>query len=191
MRLTAVLALLFLAPISTGAAPPPHPVARKPAAQNDLDVLFGALSRTRGPEDAKPIEDQILAHFLASGSPSVDLLMHRAEAALVGKDQPDARKLLDAVTSVAPDFAEGWHQRGKMQAEEGDDQGAIISLNKTVTLNPRQFEAYAELGEVLLSNGDKKDALRILRRAVALDPHLDNLDREIEKLAREVEGEKI
>jgi Flp pilus assembly protein TadD len=78
-----------------------------------------------------------------------------------------------------------------MQAEAGDDQDAIISLNRAVTLNPRQFEAFEELGGVLLQNEDKKDALRVLRKAVALDPHLDNLDREIEKLSRDVEGEKI
>jgi Flp pilus assembly protein TadD len=174
---------------------PPNPAGQKaahaPASQNDLDVLFGALAHTRTPEDAKPIEEQILAHFAASGSPSVDLLMTRAAAALAGNDKPDARKLLDAVTGVAPDYAEGWHQRGRMQAEEGDDEGAVISLNKTVTLNPRQFEAFADLGGVLLQDGDKKDALRILRKAVALDPHLNNLDHEIERLSRDVEGEKI
>lgn len=172
---------------------PAHPGGKAPAhtSQNDLDVLFGALAHTRTPEDAKPIEEQILAHFVASGSPSVDLLMTRTAAALAGNDKADARKLLDAVTSVAPDYAEGWHQRGRMQAEEGDDEDAIISFNKTVTLNPRQFEALADLGGVLLQNGDKKDALRILRRAVAIDPHLDNLDHEIERLSRDVEGEKI
>ena len=189
-----ILALAFAgtaqaAPISpNGSAPnPPH----APATQNELDALFGALARTRTPEDAKPIEEQILAHFIASTSPSIDLLMTRAGAALTGGDKPDARKLLDAITVVAPDYAEGWHQRGKMQAESGDDEGAIVSLNRTVTLNPRQFEAYAELGEVLLQENDKKDALRIMRKAVALDPHLDNLDHEIERLSREVEGEKI
>ncbi len=164
---------------------PTHPGAQKPAhvSSNDLDALFGALAHTRTPEDAKPIEEQILAHFIASGSPSVDLLMTRAAAALTGGDKPDARKVLDAITDVAPDYAEGWHQRGKMQAEAGDDEGAIVSLNRTVTLNPRQFEAYAELGEVLLDDGDKKDALGVLRKALALDPHLDNLDREVERLS--------
>jgi Flp pilus assembly protein TadD len=183
---------MFLLSTIAGAAQAAAPSVVHPrAAPNELDVLFAALGHTRTSEDAKPIEDQILAHFLASGSPSIDLLMNRAGAALTGGDKPDARRLLDAVTDVAPAYAEGWHQLGKVQAEAGDDEDAIISLNKTVTLNPRQFEAFAELGAVLLQNGDKKDALKVLRKAVALDPHLDNLDREIEKLSREVEGEKI
>lgn len=195
MRITVVTFVLAMSVGAAHPAPPPQAGAPKsvqrPAPQSDLDVLFGALAKTRSPEDAKPIEDQIEAHFLASGSPSVDLLMTRAAAALTGNDKPDARKLLDAVTSVAPGYAEGWHQRGKMQADAGDDTGAIISLNKAVTLNPREFEAFAELGMVLLQNGDKKDALGIMRKAIALDPHLDNLDRMVEQLSREVEGEKI
>src|SRR5580704_13315339 len=145
MRSTAIIMFALFGLGCAYAAPMSHATPQKPAAQNDLDVLFGALGRTRGPEDAKPIEEQILAHFLVSGSPSIDLLMNRAAAALTGGDKPDARRLLDAVTNIAPSYAEGWHQRGKMQAEEGEDGGAIISLNKTVTLNPRQYEAYAEL----------------------------------------------
>lgn len=182
---TRILAL-SLAAVSVAAAPP-----HGPNPPNDLDILFSALAKTRAPEDAKPIEEQILAHFMVSGSPSVDLLMTRAAAALTGGDKPDARRLLDAVTDVAPNYAEGWHQRGKMQAEGGDDAGAIISLNRTVTLNPREFEAYAELGMVLLQSGDKKDALGVLRKAIALDPHFENLDHEVERLSRDVEGERI
>jgi tetratricopeptide (TPR) repeat protein len=181
------LPILVVAIASAAFAPPQH----RPPAPSDLDNLFTALAKTRTAEDAKPIETQIQNRFLASGSPSVDLLMTRAAAALAGGDKVVGRKLLDAVTGVAPNYAEGWHQRGKMQADEGDDAGAIISLNKAVTINPRQFEAFAELGEVLLADGDKKDALGQLRKALALDPHLDNLDRQVERLSRDVEGEKI
>jgi predicted Zn-dependent protease len=157
----------------------------------ELDALFAALAHTHSAEDAKPIEEQILAKFATSGSPSIDLLMTRAAAALTGGDKNDARRIVNDVTIVAPDYAEGWHLKAKMQARDGDDVGAIVSFNKTVTLNPRQFEAYAELGSVLLSDGDKKDALVTLRKALSLDPHLGDIDREVSQLAREVEGEKI
>lgn len=162
-----------------------------PPPDRDLDTLFTALAHTHSAEDAKPIEDQIVAKFLASGSPSIDLLMTRAAAALAGGDKKDARRIINDVTIAAPDYAEGWHIKAKMQAGDGDDVGAIVSFNKTVTINPRQFEAYGELGSILLANGDKKDALATLRKALALDPHLGNIDREVERLARDVEGEKI
>jgi len=185
-----LLVFALMTPASAGPAQPRAPVSR-PAQPNELDALFAALAKTRAPEDAKPLEDQIEARFLASGSSSVDLLMARAADALKAGDKPVALRLLDAITSVAPDYAEGWHQRGKLEAEAGDDESAIISLNRTVTLNPREFEAYAELGEILLVEGDKKDALGTFRKALALDPHIDNLDKQLERLSRDVEGEKI
>jgi len=184
----ALAAALFLCG-SAFASAPQGSKAQPP--DRELDTLFAALAHTHSAEDAKPIEEQILAKFLVSGSPSIDLLMTRAAAALAGNDKGDARRIINDVTIVAPDYAEGWHVKAKMQANDGDDVAAIVSFNKAVTLNPRQFEAFAELGSVLLANGDKKDALATLRKALALDPHLDGIDREVERLARDVEGEKI
>jgi Flp pilus assembly protein TadD len=117
--------------------------------------------------------------------------MTRAAAALADGDTDTARKLLDIVTEVAPKYAEGWHQRGRLQAVAGDDEGAIISLQRAVTLNPRQFAAMAELGAILSEYGDKRDALAILRKAMALDRNFGGVDREVQKLTRDVEGERI
>jgi len=161
------------------------------AADRELDTLFSALAKTQTADDAKPIEEQILAKFLVSGSPTVDLLMTRAAAALNGDNRFIARRLIDDVTKIAPNYAEAWRLRGKLEALDSDDTGAVTSLSKAVALNPREFAAQAELGQVLLQDGDKKDALASLRKALSLDPHYDNLDRLVERLAREVEGEKI
>lgn len=188
--------LLFavsLAALSIG-APAPQPTGVKqeaPPEATELQSLFQQLGKAGTSEEARPIEEKILTLFLESGSASVDLLMTRAAAALADGDNDTARKLLDAVTQVAPKYAEGWHQRGKLQAVAGDDEGAIISLQKAVTLNPRQFAALAELGAILSEYGDKRDALTILRKAMALDRHFSGLDREVQKLSRDVEGERI
>lgn len=187
--------LLFavaLAALSVSGATPPHPAA--PAAPRkvpQLDVLFGQLAKAGSDQEAKPIEDQILTLFLESGSASVDLLMTRAANALGGGDMDTAQQLLAVVTKVAPDYAEGWHQRGKLQALAGDDEGAIVSLQKAVTINPRQFAAMTELGGILVEYGDKRDALKILRKVQILDPHFANIDREVRALSREVEGDRI
>ena len=96
--------------------------------------------------------------------------MTRADSALADADNDTARKLLDAVTRVAPDYAEGWHARAQLQAAANDDTGAMISLQKAVTLNPRQFTAMTELAGMLEDYGDKAGALKLFRRALALDP---------------------
>jgi Flp pilus assembly protein TadD len=189
MRSALFAASLAALSISTAT---PHQPARPVAPQvPQLDQLFGQLAKATSDDEAKPIEDHILTLFLESGSASIDLLMTRAATALASGDMDTAQQLLEVVTKVAPDYAEGWHQRGKLQALAGDDEGAIVSLEKAVTLNPRQFAAMTELGGVLAEYGDKRDALKLLRRAVALDPHFSDLDQEVRRLTREVEGDRI
>ena len=175
-----------------GATPQPITIKKEvPQEAPELQTLFQQLGKAGTPDEARPIEEKILTLFLESGSASIDLLMTRAASALADGDSDTARKLLDVVTEVAPNYAEGWHQRGRLQAVAGDDEGAIISLQKAVTLNPRQFAALAELGTILSEYGDKRDALALLRKAMVIDRQFGGLDREVQKLSREVEGERI
>ncbi len=183
MRVALILAFLLL-PLAAHAA-------AKPASPKPLDVLFAQLAKADSPEDAKPIEDQIQALFAQSGSPSIDLLMTRANAALALEDNDTARKLLESITDIAPNFAEGWYQRAQLQAATGDDEGAIVSLQKTVALNPRHFAALNELGDLLAEYGDKPAALKMYRRALALDPQLEEAQRHERILSRDVEGQGI
>jgi Flp pilus assembly protein TadD len=172
----------------------PHRTQQPPlahAGDPQVDTLFGQLARVSSDEEAKPIEEQILTLFLQSGSASVDLLMARTAASLAAGDLDTSRSLLQVVTEIAPEYAEGWHQRGKLQAAGGDDEGAIISLQKAVTLNPRQFEAMTDLADMLEQYGDKPGALKLYRRALALDPQLAAASRREKALSKEVEGQGI
>lgn len=185
------IAALFLSAIlaaGAAAAAPKH--ASKPA-PGEIDALFTALSKAQSEDEAKPIEEKILALFLRSGSPTVDLLMTRAAASLHAGDTATGRKLIAAVTSVAPNYAEGWHQRAEMLADAGDDQGTMFCLQKTVTLNPRHFEALAELAGKVEEYGDKPAALRLYRKALALDPQMEGVARTVRALEHEVEGESL
>jgi tetratricopeptide (TPR) repeat protein len=176
--------LLALASPAVANAPAPKP-------QTQLDMLFGKLVKAGSPESAKPIEEQIVALFNQSGSPSIDLLMVHAAAAAHAGDDDTAKSLVISITQIAPGFAEGWHQRAALAQSEKDDADALAYLQKTVTLNPREFAACQEIGQILESYGDKKQALEYYRRALALDPFLEGLDGQVQKLTRDVEGEKI
>jgi tetratricopeptide (TPR) repeat protein len=177
---------IVLLPVAALAAEQP-----KPATSTQLDKLFADLAKADSTEEAKPIEDQIIALFTHSGSPSIDLLMTRALAAEQGGDKDTARKLLDSVTEIAPEFAEGWHERGELLAATGDDEGAMLSLQKAVALNPREFAAMAELGSMLADYGDKPAALAMYRKAMALDPKMEDVERRVRELSRDVEGQGI
>jgi tetratricopeptide (TPR) repeat protein len=181
MRLAAVLLASLVASAANAAAP----------SDRVLDNLFTKLGKTTTGDDAKPVEKEILLQFLQSGSPTVDLLMGRVDALMEGNDKDNAAKILDAVTRIAPGYAEGWHEKGKLEAEAGHDEAALVALQKAVTLNPREFAALVDLGDMLAEYGAKPAALASYKRALALDPHFEGLDRRVEQLARDVEGEKI
>ena len=191
IALGAALALASVAPSLGHAAGAPHTPPTHRAQASEVDSLFAALAKTQSEEEAKPLEEKILASFLHSPSPTVELLMTRAGAALEAGDGGTAKKLIASVTTIAPDYAEGWHQRAEIQADAGDDQGAMFCLNKTVTLNPRHFEALAELAGLVEEYGDKPAALRLYRKALALDPHFDDVARKVRALTHEIEGESL
>jgi Flp pilus assembly protein TadD len=198
MRTIVLLAAFLLASplcgcVSVAVARPPAKTSGKTAAtgSQQLDRLFADLRRTGSEDDAKPIEQQIETQFLESGSATVDLLMSRGASALGDDDPKAATALFKSVTRVAPNYAEGWHQWAQIQMLNGDDEGAMLSLQKTITLNPRQFRALSELAGMLDDYGDKKGALATYRKVQALDPHFQNVERQIRALSREVEGQGI
>jgi Flp pilus assembly protein TadD len=161
------------------------------AAPSNLDALFAQLAKASTPDDAHPIEAKITALFRSSGSPSVDLLMSRADAAAHASDTATAKKLIVAVTAIAPKYASAWHARAALEVAAGDDTGALVSLQKAVLLNPRDFAALNELGGMLEEYGDKPGALKLYRRALKLDPQLEGAARHVKALTQTVEGRDI
>jgi Tfp pilus assembly protein PilF len=179
MRKFALLAIFCLVPLSAMAAP------------SEEDRLFAQLKAADSAETAKPIEEKLTELFRVSGSPSVDLLMSRAGAALSQTDNGTARALVDAVTRGAPRYAEGWRMKAHMQQAGGDDSGAMISLQHAVVLNPREFAAMTELAEMLEDYGDKSSALKLYRRVLVLDPQMKIAAERAKALGKEVEGQGI
>ena len=186
MRSRVLVLLLALIPSLALAAP-----KAPPANSSEEDKLFAQLKSAESPEAAKPIEEKIGDLFRASGSPSIDLLMSRVGTALGQADNGTARALVEAITHAAPRYAEGWRLRAHMQRAANDDAGAMISLEKAVTLNPRYFMAMAELGEMLEDYGDKPGALKLYRRVLALDPQMKGAAERERALTKDVEGQGI
>jgi tetratricopeptide (TPR) repeat protein len=181
-----LLASSMLLVDSSLAAPSPAPQEITSEEQ-----LFAQLKAADSAEDAHPIEQKLMAMFRASGSPSVDLLITRMQAALAATDKKTAKQLIEAVTNIAPDYAEGWHIRAGMEQAAGDDTAALVSLQKVVQLNPRHFAALGELADMLQDYGDKAGALKLYRRALDLDPQLPGITQKVRELTQHVEGRDI
>jgi Flp pilus assembly protein TadD len=67
----------------------------------------------------------------------------------------------------------------------------MVSLQRVLTLNPREFKAMAELAAMLEDYGDKAAALKLYRRALGLDPQLEEVGKRVKALATEIEGQGI
>jgi len=188
---------LFLSLVSStalldpGWAAPSKPAAPAPQQVTSEETLFAQLKQVENAEDAHPIEQKLMAMFRASGSPSVDLLISRVQAALAANDKDTAKKLIEAVTNIAPSYAEGWHIRAGMEQAADDDTAALVSLQKVVQLNPRHFAALSELAGMLEDYGDKAGALKLYRRALELDPQLPDAKQKLRELTTSVEGRDI
>jgi tetratricopeptide (TPR) repeat protein len=173
MRPAFVLSLLLLSSAAYGA--PEKPLVPKEVTTEDK--LFNQLKHAGSSEEAHGIEQKLMAMFRASGSPSVDLLITRVQT--------------EAVTNIAPNYAEGWHMRAEMEQAADDETAALVSLQKVVLLNPRHFMALAELADRLEEYGDKAGALKLYRRALEVDPKLDVASRKVRELTQSVEGRDI
>lgn len=155
------------------------------------DVLLKALQNAGTPAAARAIEDQLDKLWSQSGSPSADLLLERALAAAGDKDYDTATAILVKLTQAAPNFAEGWHQRAEVAALREDFSDAMLSLQRTLALQPGQFFALASLGSILEEFGEKARALEAYRKALQLNPYLEGIPDRVRLLSREIEGQGI
>jgi tetratricopeptide (TPR) repeat protein len=162
--------------------PPPEDRATR------LERLYERLAAAKSPAEARRFAASIDALRMRSGSDTADLLTSRAAEAMRRKENDAALKLLDAVVTIDPAFAEAWHRRATIRFLEGDYYHAMLDIRETLQREPRQWGAWAALGRILEQSGDKKAALGAYRRALAVYPQLESVKERADKLAVEVRG---
>lgn len=162
-----------------------------PRLDDRIDDLFAELQDKPEGFDARVLEKTILNVFSQSGSATTDLLMDRAASAFLDDDVSIALSLLNRVTQLQPEFAEGYHKRSQIYFMQADYASAMSDLQMVLQLESRHFVAIKELGFVLLETGDEVGALKAFRMALALNPHMDDVQHAIKRLTPDVEGRGI
>jgi len=152
-----------------------------------LARLFNQLAAVRTMPEAVDLETQITALWLKSGSDTVDVLMARAASAVEAQDLATAKKLLDSVVEMKPDYAEVWFRRAELFAAMDSQDEAAADLARALELEPRHFKALALAGRIADGAGDKRAALDAYRRAVALNPMMEAIARRAGQLTIELE----
>ena len=171
-----------------GAVPPEFDPAQRPIL---LEGLYERLAQAKSSTEAEPITDAIEELWAMSGSDTVDLLMSRATQFANESDVDLSLAVLDAVVDIAPDEAEAWYLRAKVNVLAGKPERALSDLRRALNLDEKHYLAIADLGLVLEQLGAKKEALKAYRQALAVNPYLDDAQAGVDALEREVEGQDI
>jgi tetratricopeptide (TPR) repeat protein len=196
----AILSQFALCEIASAATLPAEPTPA-PAPQTEeqatpdretaLNSLFDKLAHAKSAEEARALESAIGSVWMESDSPSVDLLMSRGADALQSGEFDRALFYFNEVTTLAPDYVEGWDKRAAVFLLKNDYASALKDIERLLKIEPRHFGAMGALAIILEDLGDKKGALDLYRRALKIDPWLQGAKDAEKALAVDVEGRGI
>ncbi|HYH39170.1 MAG TPA: tetratricopeptide repeat protein [Azospirillum sp.] len=160
------------------------------ARQDDtrLGDLFSQLRTAPTDSAAEAIEDQIWTIWLDHPGRDVLTLMHAGVQLLHKDDYKGAVVLFDRITTMAPEYAEGWNKRANAYYLLGDYPAAVADIRRTLALEPRHFAALAGLGLVYLAVEEPAGALKAFEAALAINPHMTGIRDQVDKLRKQLAG---
>ncbi|MFS4582421.1 tetratricopeptide repeat protein [Phaeobacter sp. C3_T13_0] len=161
-------------------------------AQETLDEagLLAALSDS-DPNEAIRLDRSLQALWSSSGSPAMDLLLKRGKDALDRGETQMAIEHLTALTDHAPKFAMGWYERARAYFNAGLYGPAVADLERTLMLNPNDYNAIFALGAMFEQFNDPKNAYDAYQKAQAIHPHHEAITNALDRLMTAVEGREL
>lgn len=139
-----------------------------------LDQLFETLAHGEA-DAAKQAERDIVATWMESGSDTIDLLMQWTLKAIEEENYPLALDYLDRITTLKPDYVEGWNKRATVHFLKEEYAKSVSDIERVLALEPRHFGAISGLGTIMREIGDERRAVEAYKRALDIDPYLDNV----------------
>lgn len=197
LRSVAVLsALLFGLTIGHAQTETAEPAAQIPTpaektAAERLDDYFLELKREADPNPAKRIADKIWLEWRRSGSGTADQLMAWANEAMQDKRFFLALDLLDQVTVLMPDYAEGWNRRATLHFMMDNHSKSMADINRVLALEPRHFGALMGMGAILSQAGRDEAALGIYVKVLEIYPAMREAQTRVGELSDELTGDEI
>lgn len=161
------------------------------ARRHTLDELYAKLAKSGDEDEAKGLAGLIGNIWMRSGSDTANLLMQRAIESFNKKNLPVAHTLLDKLVGLQPQWAEAWNKRASVKYLEGDLDGSMADVEHVLKLEPNHFGALEGMATILRRNGLNKRALQIYRRVLAVYPHQPEIQKAVDKLTLDVEGQGI
>jgi tetratricopeptide (TPR) repeat protein len=172
-----LMAMVLASPAWGQEAPAlPGPESAKTPAQvraDTLDRLFAALHGKSAEANAKSIEAKIWDIWMASDSPTAEVLLRQASKATDEGAPEEALKILDKLVERYPDFAEAWNRRATLYFLMHRYDAALADIDKVLALEPRHFGALAGRGMIYERQKNYSAAMEAYREALAINPGME------------------
>ncbi|WP_422538602.1 tetratricopeptide repeat protein [Bartonella apihabitans] len=159
--------------------------------QAELDHLLAVLKRTANQKEAAKISRQIQGLWSQSGSDTIDLLMQWAEDGINQQDYARALDFLDNVVALQPDYAEGWARRAAVHVQLNDLKLAMSDLQRSLELEPRNYNALFLVGSILEMTGRNKLALKAYEDALKIYPQMQRAQKRVGDILEDQTGQAI
>jgi tetratricopeptide (TPR) repeat protein len=176
-----------LAPALAGDRTNPGTPPARPAAEvraDQLDSLFARLHKATAVDEAKPLELKIWQLWMASDSPTAEVLLQQAMAAMDAAANVQSLAILDQLVEAYPDYAEAWNKRATLYFNMGRYDNSLADIDRVLALEPRHFGALAGRGMILAHQKKYGEALAAYREALEMNPQLDDVKDAIKALEK-------
>lgn len=156
----------------------------------DLNALFEQLQRTTDAADAEAIQQQIWTRWIDTDKPDRGGLMAAGILSMSSGRLRDALAAFNALSEMAPDYAEAWNKRATVRFMLGDLAGSVEDIERTLKLEPRHFGALSGLGMILTDIEQYEGAIKAYERALAVNPFSTGARQQIELLRRKLKDKE-
>ena len=154
------------------------------ADQNDLQLteLFNKLQQADSVREARLVEAKIMHIWNLSGDESIDQRMGLSDNAMRVRSFNKALEIVMTITEERPEFSEGWNLQATILFFMGRYEESLVSVDKTLTLEPRHFGAMIGKGDMLVRQGKLKEARLTLQRVMNMYPLHQRVIQRLERI---------
>ncbi len=138
---------------------------------DERSALLATLATAKTELEGRIAEDAVWRYwFDQAPTPEVRALLDAAIERREAYDFEAAENILDDVVSLAPDYSEGFNQRGFIRFLRENFADAEIDVNRALELEPSHFGAHAGKYHIYSRMGQLDKAFDALRIAVSIYP---------------------
>ena len=153
--------------------------------------LLEQLRTAETAQQARRLEQELLAHWGQSGSATMNLLLKRGRDALEVENYRAAAEHFGALTDHAPNFADGWHGLALAYYNLNLIGPAMDALQRGLALNPDHFPSWRGVATIHERSGNPELAYRAYQKVLDIRPHDADVQEAIKRLEGLVQGKAL